>query len=95
MKTPLAVEILIHFATSLGPHPRIEAPAVQETVDSFVRDGILAPQAPSNNPVPAGHKAPGFVMTTKGRAWLAMILATPYPESRFVDPRSGVEVKTV
>lgn len=77
--SPNDIEVLIHCHCQPIPHPRRGAPAVSEALQRFVRDGIIELSS-----------EPGvFHTTSKGAAWLRMILATPYPESQWVDPRDG------
>lgn len=92
MTTPSDLEVLIHFHVCALPHPRAQAPAVQDAIRRFTNAGILEPE-----PAEGGQQAPAYYgcyqTTEKGRAWLSMILATPYPKTAYVDPRSGETVK--
>ena len=73
--TPNDLEILIHCNVCPEPHPRLHALAVEESIRNFIRDGILE----------VGEKENTFKTTEKGRAWLQMILKTPYPALVWVD----------
>lgn len=75
--TPCDLEVLIHCYVSPIVHPHITAPAVQNAIAQFLDDGII---------VPDGSEG-GFSPTAKGKAWLKMILATPQPEQKWIDPR--------
>lgn len=78
--TPNHLEVLIHHHVSPTPHPRGHAPAVAGAQRFFVDNGIIE----------KGDDQEGVFRTTpKGEAWLQMILSTPWPVRRFVDPRSG------
>ena len=70
--TPNDLDVLIHYATLLGPHPRVEAPAVQDAITRFIEDGIMI----------------DYKITEKGNAWLRLILSTPYPVNQWCDPRT-------
>ncbi len=74
--TPNDLEVLIHYHTSSGPHPRIKAPAVSESINGFLKDGILKRTGDLN-----------IVVTEMGRAWLDIILETPYPTMVWADIR--------
>ena len=79
MMTPNHLDILIHYYTAPGDHPRIDAPAVEQAVEEFVSDGILWEDRDKirmgNRPSNCGK----YCITEKGRVWLLMILKTPYP----------------
>ena len=79
MTTPSDLDVLLHYHVCPEPHPRAEAPAVRDAIERFMREDILE-----------FKKGVGFVTTTKrGRLWVEMLLATPPPESAYVDPRTG------
>ncbi len=73
--TPNDLEVLIHYHTTPGKHPRIDAPAVVESINGFLKDGVLK-RAELN-----------IVVTEMGRAWLDIILETPYPTMVWADIR--------
>jgi hypothetical protein len=77
--TPNEVEVLIHYLCSPQPHPRVTAPAVVMAIKKFVNDEIFK----------VIDDEAGYAVTDKGRAFVDMILSTPYPENRWVDPREG------
>ena len=81
MMTPNHIDILIHYYTTPGDHPRIDAPAVEQTIEEFVSDGILWSSYGSvklvNDKV-TNHENKYYI-TEKGKVWLLMILKTPYP----------------
>ena len=81
--TPSDLKILIHYFVSPSPHPRIEAPAVKEATERFLSDGILEYNSED------GVCADGYRVTGTGKAWIKMILDTPYPELAFIDPRTN------
>jgi hypothetical protein len=78
--TPNALDILIHYYVSPKQHPRFDAPAVQESIKEFCQKGILK----QNNE--------SFITTDKGKAWIEMILETPYPIQKFINPLTGQEI---
>lgn len=80
MTTPNDIDILIHYHVSASPHPRINAPAVQETLKRYVADGILV-----------AKEGNYYDTTVRGKAWVEMILKTPYPRLVWVDDK-GCEV---
>ncbi|MBD7990694.1 hypothetical protein H9643_07905 [Ochrobactrum sp. Sa2BUA5] len=76
--TPYMLEILFHHHCSRAPFPREKAPAYEETVDQLSEFGLLE------------RIEFGFIQSTeRGRAYIEMILATPFPETGLYDPRTG------
>ncbi len=73
--TPLTLEILIQAYISPDSHLRPYAPAVRDTVKGLVSIGALEPCEPDGP----------LKLTLRGRAWLAVILATPIPDQLFLD----------
>ena len=80
MITPNDLEILIHCYCRPEEHPRISAPAVQETIKRFMEDGII--KRDQNNEY--------FITTGKGTAWLRSILSVPYPTQVWIDKDGNV-----
>jgi hypothetical protein len=76
--TPNDIEVLIHYYASGERHPRVTAPAVQETLEQYCKDGIFERL----------EAEPFFRVTEKGEAWLRMIIDTPYPKKQWIDPRT-------
>ena len=74
--SPSDIEVLIHCHALPEVHPRITAPAVEDALRRFLRDGIIETY---------GQKGM-YTTTMKGKAWLEMILETPYPELEYVNP---------
>jgi hypothetical protein len=76
--SPLAVEMLIWFCTrapEAGAFHNIGRDPQQEIFAWFVREGVV-------------DRGDEFARgTDKGRAWLAMVCATPMPVQQWVDPR--------
>lgn len=81
--SPSDLDVLIWHHTRPAVHPRIDAPAVQEGIIRFLKDGILATD---NRPDGSGYQT-----TERGQKWLEMILSTPYPEHVWVDPRINTD----
>ena len=78
--TPNDIEILIHYHVCPKVHPRDYAPAVKQSINKFLRDGIIKHDSQSQR----GHH---YTTTEKGRAWLEMILKTPYPKQVRIDEK--------
>ena len=74
--SPSNLEVLIHYHCTASQHLRYEAPAIIEATKKFLRDDIIK--------VDYGNES-GYSTTEKGRAWLSMILKTPYPTQCWVD----------
>ena len=80
MTTPNDIDVMLHYYVSPRPHDRVHAPAVQESINMFVKNGMLCPSK--------DNQGSGFCVTTKGQVWIDMLLATPFPVERFVDHRT-------
>jgi len=78
--TPLHIEIVLHYNCTTAPMEHATAPAVQEYIRQLLGEEILI--WVSARPVTNGH----YGLTEKGKAWLEMILATPFPVQRWVAP---------
>jgi len=78
--TPNDLEVLLHYYVSPTPHPRLTASAVQESISRFLTNGILEKSDVWDS---------GYTVTNRGKAWLEMLLATPYPVYVWADPRDG------
>jgi hypothetical protein len=75
--TPNDLDILIHYYVCPDIHERYYAPAVMESCREFVQSGIF---------VSSGEDGI-FSVTEKGRAWMELILNTPMPILKWIDPR--------
>jgi hypothetical protein len=80
MLTPNDLNILIHCYCCADVHPRIYAPAVQDTIRFFLKDGIIKQTGESNI----------FRTTAKGNAWLTVILRTPCPTQAWIDDKGNI-----
>ena len=70
------IEILIHHHVCCAPYEP-QSPFYKKTMDRFTELGLLA--------VENGQ----WTSTPKGQAFISMLLRTPIPEQKFVDPRSN------
>lgn len=75
--TPSDIEFLIHCHARPEPHPRFDAPAIQDAIQKFLQDGIIESYGTKKM----------YCTTMKGKTWLLMLQNTPYPELIYVDPR--------
>jgi DNA-binding PadR family transcriptional regulator len=80
--SPSDLELLIHCHACPAPHPRLHAPAIQAGLKRFLAAGVIEYET-------SERKGSGYMTTEKGQKWLKMILDTPYPEHRWVDPRDS------
>ena len=78
--TPSDIEILLHCHTCPEPHPRIDAPAVQQTIEWFVAAGILEEK---------GHLQ-SYKTTGKGNALVKMLCDTEFPQQAWVDKDDNI-----
>jgi hypothetical protein len=74
--SPLDLEVLIHYHCNPYQHHRHDSPCVADATKTFFMDGIIDKSNKTGS---------GYTTTEKGRAWLAMILKTPYPTQCWVD----------
>lgn len=82
--TPNNIDVLLHyFRGSNEPHPRLEAPAVQEALDLFVQCGALERVNGSEN---YGI----YRVTPMGKAWVSALCLTEIPQRAFVDAHGRV-----
>jgi DNA-binding PadR family transcriptional regulator len=88
MKTPLEISILLHYATHADAfEPKTE---LSDCITAqYVKDGILERR---DRDKPSTSK---YAATEKGRAWLEIICATPYPVSHWIDPRSQIGMSII
>ena len=75
--SPSDIEILIHYYVSPSVHPRIEAPAVKESVYRFVVNEVLEEEF--------GTGIEHYNITEKGKALITLLCRTELPTSRWVD----------
>jgi hypothetical protein len=74
--SPNDLEILIHYNSNpITPFPRTGAPAVDDAIDRFIDNEIIRSTA----------RQSCYKLTSKGRAWLQCILATPFPKKVWLD----------
>jgi len=78
--SPSDLEVLIHYHCFPLKHPRCNAPAVIQAIKMFLRDEIIK----------ECENDSGYTTTEKGRAWVKMILSTPYPTQQWVDDKGNV-----
>lgn len=68
--TPNAIEVLIHCHVCPLPHPRKDAPAVAEELQSFLKNGLIEPEPGS----PGGYRT-----TERGAAHIEQLCRTAWP----------------
>ncbi len=79
--TPNDMEILMYFHTCPEPHPRRFAPAVDEAILRFCQDGIIEDIDPAEG---------AYRTTWRGKAFVQMILNTPYPTQAWIDQNGNI-----
>ncbi len=75
MFTPGDLELLLHCHYSVDPHPRLNAPAIQEGIKKWGFYGMIE-----------RTDTDVFTTTSRGRAWIEYLLSTPLPEENWVVP---------
>lgn len=78
--TPNDIDILLHYYTTINSHPRLEAPAVRESIDGFLKDGIL-----DHCNADPSQKHGLYYTTERGNALVALLCSTPYPAQAWID----------
>ena len=68
------LEILIFYHVCRSEHPRIDSPAVQESLQNLLRYDLISY---------VHHSI--YETTSRGKAWLKLILETPLPRMAWVD----------
>lgn len=79
MKTPLSpsdIEFILHCYYSPVPHPRLHAPAIQESLAMFLESKMIV-RTPNGD----------YNTTAKGDAFIKLLCKTPEPLPAWVDPR--------
>ena len=76
--TPNDIEILLFCHCMAGVHPRRNAMAVRETLQSFLNSKLIEPSK---------LEGQEYTTTERGKKLVKMLCETPYPEQRWVDPR--------
>ena len=80
---PNIIEVLLHCYISPRPHPRFDAPAVQEALHLLEVRELIAP----TDPPPADPMAPFAYRTTEGGVFLVKALcAVPFPVKKWAMP---------
>lgn len=75
--TPFDIRMVLHFYACLDRFPQENAPIFSERLKRLMEDGLL-------------EYREGIPRTTElGNAFVALLLDTPIPEVRYVDPRFG------
>jgi hypothetical protein len=87
--TPNDLDVLIHYHVSVEPHPHSTSPAVKDTTLRYVKDGVFKERV---IPGSAAFTTSQYSLTEKGKAFLQLILATPYPMPTWTDPRTGERI---
>ncbi len=67
--TPNDIEVLIYCYARPGPHPRVDAPAVQKALRSFVANGLIEPDN-----IRGGYRA-----TDRGAAHIEQLCSLAWP----------------
>ena len=73
--TPNAIEILLHCHVCPLPHPRSDAPAVAEEIQSLLAHGLIEDKRGS----PSGYRT-----TLRGRLHVQQLCNTAWPVSVFM-----------
>lgn len=76
--TPSDLEILIHCHVCPLPHPRADAPAVEESLKDMVLHGLIE------------RDGAGYQTTSRGRAHVEQLCSTIWPVPAWVNSQGEV-----
>lgn len=86
---PGTLRILLHLFVTPAPYPLPErdAPFYREAVNMLAEHGLITAGHPRNNE----DEFHGWAVTSRGRAYIRLLLATPLPVTSpaWQDPRTG------
>ena len=82
--TPSDIEVLLHCYYSPTPHPRRQAPAIAESLNSFLDLGAIQPSTRPGTPDGT------FSTTPLGSAWVKALCAVPPPKRVFLDEQGRI-----
>lgn len=78
--TPNDIEILIHCHTTPSAHPRIDTPAVKDSLKTMEDQGLISKE-----------DSEGFYRTTdKGAVYMTLLCSVPMPKQAWVDHDNNV-----
>lgn len=78
--SPNNIEVLLHCHTRPGPHPRLDAGAVQSALAKFKQLGAIESDGTKD----------GYRTTPMGKAWVQALCNVPPPQAAFVDQHGNV-----
>jgi len=79
--TPNDIDVLIHFCVCPARHERQDAPAVKESINKFILDGLLRFSSSNSS---------GYEGTEKGKVHLEQLCKLPYPVRAWVDSNGNL-----
>lgn len=80
--SPSNIELLLHCHCCPTPHPRIDAPAIRETIAEFIGLDILVRDRNCDGEV--------YKTTAKGAAWVEALCNVEIPRTAYVDGHGRV-----
>lgn len=75
--TPNDIEVLIHFHCSPCRHPNDAAPAVRESIEMMIENGLLERDTKPDEPM-------RFKTTSRGAAHLDQLCNVPFPRRGWI-----------
>ena len=85
--SPLEIEVLLHCHCCPAPHPNIDAPAVAETMEMFLDNGII------KRVLTPGTEAGIYYHTTdRGKVLVKLLCSVPFPVQKclWVDQNNNI-----
>lgn len=86
--SPLKLSLCLHYHSSVEDDPWVDsgAPIADSTMQELIQDGLLTDLLDERCSTRPNQR---FRPTPKLHAFVAMLEATPLPENRWLDPRTG------
>lgn len=80
--TPYDLKLLLHIYVTPINFEHAGTEHYEGVIQDFLMRGIIKQETEFSY-----HNEHGYALTEKGKAWLEMILSTPVPVNRWIDPR--------
>lgn len=81
--SPNDIDVMLHYYGSRSVHPRIDAPAVRDAIDRFLKAGLFT----------QSDLADVYEVTEGGRMYVDALRAVPLPERLWTMPKSDLQVE--
>ena len=76
---PITIELMLHIYYAASPHPKMHSDSFKDAAKTLIARQLVRPDPDGGD---------DLVSTTRGDAWVRMLMSTPMPEQVWVDPRN-------